>query len=56
MLLILAFALGAVIGWRRATRRGGDRFDKLQYGAVHGIAFTLAALILLVAAGRMGLV
>jgi len=56
MLLPLAFLLGAVFGWRRALRRGGDRLDCLQYAAVHGIVFALAALVLLIAAQRIGLV
>lgn len=54
MLLPVAFALGALIGWWRAARRGGDRLDKLQYGAVHGIVFTLLALALLVLGERAG--
>ena len=41
MLLPLAFALGLLVGWQRAARRGGDRLDRLQYGAAHGIAFAL---------------
>ena len=49
MLLPLAFALGALFGWRRAVARGGDRLDKLQYAAVHGILFTLASLASIVA-------
>jgi hypothetical protein len=52
MLLAVAFALGVLVGWRRAARRGGDRLDRLQYGAVHGIAFALAALALTVVLGR----
>ncbi len=55
MLLPLAFALGMLIGWRRAGRRGGDRLDRLQYGAAHGIAFTLAALLLMILGERLGL-
>lgn len=55
MLLLLAFALGAVVGWQRAVRRGGDRLDQLQYAAGFGIAFTLAALALTIIAGRAGL-
>ena len=34
MLLPTAFVLGALLGWQRAGRRGGDRLDKLQYAAV----------------------
>jgi lipopolysaccharide biosynthesis regulator YciM len=55
MLLPIAFALGMLVGWRRAARRGGDRLDRLQYGAVHGIAFALAAVVLAVVLGRTGL-
>ena len=56
MLLPLAFALGALFGWRRAVAGGGDRLDKLQYAAVYGILFTLAALILTIVAERLGLI
>ena len=38
MLFVIAFVLGALFGWQRAARRGGDRLDQLQYAAVHGIA------------------
>lgn len=54
MLLPLSFVLGFALGWQRAARRGGDRLDRLQYGAVHGIVFVLAALIVLVAAQQFG--
>lgn len=54
MLLLIAFVLGALFGWRRASRRGGDRLDRLQYAAAHGIAFTLVALMLTILAGRLG--
>ena len=56
MLLLLAFVLGALLGWRRAARRGGDRFDQLQYAVVHGIVFALVALALMILAGRLGLI
>jgi hypothetical protein len=56
MLLPLAFALGALVGWRRATARGGDRLDKLQYAAVHGILFALVALVVAIGAERLGLI
>ena len=55
MLLPLSFLLGFALGWGRAGRRGGDRLDRLQYGAAHGILFVLVALILLFAAERLGL-
>ena len=41
MLLVIAFVLGALLGWQRAARRGGDRLDRLQYAAAHGIVFVL---------------
>ena len=54
MLLPLSFLLGFAFGWQRASKRGGDRLDKLQYGAVHGILFAIVALILLIGAQRLG--
>jgi hypothetical protein len=48
MLPALAFLLGFALGWQRARARGGDRLDQLQYGAVHGIFFTIVAFVGLV--------
>jgi len=45
MILPIAFLIGALIGWMRATKRGGNRLDKLQYAAAHGIALLLLALM-----------
>jgi phosphate/sulfate permease len=56
LVLVVAFALGMFVGWQRAGRRGGDRLDRLQYGAAHGIAFTLAALAVTILAERLGLI
>jgi len=56
MLLPLAFFVGATVGWLRAGSRGGDRLDRLQYAAVHGILFTLLALVLSLLAQRLGLI
>ncbi len=56
MLLPIAFALGALFGWHRARRRGGDRLDQLQYAAAHGILFTLIALAAAIFAQRAGLI
>jgi prolipoprotein diacylglyceryltransferase len=55
MAVVLAFAVGMLVGWRRAARRGGDRLDRWQYAAVHGIVFALAAVVLSILAGRVGL-
>jgi len=55
MLLPLAFCLGALIGWRRAGLRDGDRLDRLQYAAAHGILLVLIALAGSILAQRLGL-
>ena len=54
MLIAAALVLGALLGWYRAARRGGDRRDQAQYAAVHAIALGLAATILVVVLGRFG--
>ena len=46
MLFPIAFALGALLGWVRAGRLGGDRLDRLQYAAAHAILLTVATLAL----------
>jgi phosphate/sulfate permease len=45
LLFLIAMTLGAALGWRRATLRGGDRLDRLQYAAAHAICFALATLV-----------
>lgn len=45
MILPIAFVIGAFLGWSRAAKRGGERMDKLQYAAAHGIILTLIALV-----------
>jgi hypothetical protein len=54
MLIVVALILGALIGWQRAGRRGGDRLDRLQYAAAHAIAFGLLGVLATVAIGRFG--
>lgn len=44
MIFIAAIILGALIGWRRAARREGNRLDKLQYAAGHAILFGILGL------------
>lgn len=55
MLIAVALVLGALFGWHRAVRRGGDRLDQLQYAAVHGILFGLVAVILALLLGLVGM-
>jgi hypothetical protein len=52
MILPAAFALGFALGWWRASARGGNRLDRLQYGAAHGIAFALVALFVTIFIGH----
>jgi len=56
LVLPIAFLLGAAFGWNRARVRDGDRLDKLQYAAAHGILFTLVALLAMVLAQRFGVI
>ena len=56
MILPIAFAIGFAFGWMRATKRGGNRLDKLQYGAGHGIAFLILALAGTILLDRIGVV
>jgi hypothetical protein len=56
MILPAAFLLGFAAGWLRARRAGGNRADRMYYGAAHGIALSLAALIVLLALDWAGLV
>ncbi len=53
MVPVLAFLLGFALGWHRAKARGGDRLDKLQYAAVHGIFFTMLAFVGIVILERL---
>jgi hypothetical protein len=55
MVPALAFLLGFAFGWQRARARGGDRLDQVQYGAVHGILFTIVAFVGLVILERLTL-
>ncbi len=55
--MLVALVLGlaaAIIGWRRASRRGGNRADRVQYAAAHGIATFLIVLVVMTIAGNFG--
>lgn len=54
MLLVVIFLLGAAFGAYRAGRRGGDRLDKLQYAAAHGILFVLVTLTVTIVGNAAG--
>jgi len=46
--------IAGAIGWRRAASRGGNRADRWQYAAAHGIPAFLIGMILMTVAGRLG--
>ncbi|MEM7189822.1 MAG: hypothetical protein AAF439_09440 [Pseudomonadota bacterium] len=47
--------LGAILGWRRAAKRGGNAADQLQYAAVHGIVGFLIGMAAMTIMGHTGL-
>lgn len=52
MIQIIALVAGFAFGWFRAQRRGGNTADKWQYGAGHGVAFYVLAVIATILFGR----
>lgn len=44
MIFFPAIVIGAALGWYRATKRGGNRLDKLQYAGSHAILFAILGL------------
>ena len=56
MLLAVTFVAFAVIGWRRAAKRGGHTGDRVQYALAHAIPATLLMLLLQILAARVGLI
>jgi amino acid permease len=46
MIVILLASLGALLGWRIAAKRDGDRLDKLQYSAALFLGFSIIGLFL----------
>ena len=55
MLVFVGFVIGALLGLRLASRRGGNWMDMLQYGCALGIALALSGLFLTLAAGWLGI-
>jgi len=56
MIYPVMFLLGGIFGWVRAAKRGGQTADKLQYGFIFGIIFSIAALFIAILASKLGLV
>ena len=53
MIVIAALILGAIYGVYAASRKGGNRLDKAQYGAVFAIIFALVGLFVTVAIDKL---
>ncbi|MEO1733941.1 MAG: apolipoprotein acyltransferase [Pseudomonadota bacterium] len=52
MIVIACGAIGVVLGWYTARKRGGNRWDMAQYAAGYGIAFVLLGLVVTVLVHR----
>jgi cytochrome c biogenesis protein CcdA len=53
MIWLPAMVIGAVWGAVRARKRGGDRLDAAQYGAVYAIGLGLLAVLASIAIDRL---
>lgn len=53
MIVIAGALIGAILGYARAARAGGNGFDRAQYAAVHAIALMLVGLLVTLVADRM---
>jgi len=53
MYILAGILIGAVIGYRRALKRGGNGLDRAQYAAVHAIVLAIVGLFLTVVLNRL---
>lgn len=53
MIVIVLSIVGAILGWRLASRRDGNKLDKLQFAAVYFMAFAVVGLFLTVIIDRI---
>jgi hypothetical protein len=44
MIVLIAALIGAILGWQRAARLGGNRKDRLQYAIVFALILAVAGL------------
>ena len=49
---LITFIIGFALGWIKATNRGGNLPDKLQYGTIFGMIAMVLTLIALVIYGN----
>jgi hypothetical protein len=53
MIFYAAIVIGALVGYVRAARRGGNLFDRLQYAGAHAIFFAIIGLFISIFILRM---
>lgn len=53
MIIIASAIAGALTGWVRAGRQGGNGKDRLHYAATHAIAFTILGIFVALVIDRM---
>ena len=55
ILALIGAIIGIALGWTKATKRGGNTADKLQYAAGFGIAFLLVGYFASIFIVKLGL-
>lgn len=55
ILASIGAVIGIILGWFRATKRGGNTADKLQYAAAHGIALLLVGYFIALFMAKWGI-
>lgn len=55
ILAAIGAILGIALGWYRATKRGGNTADKLQYATAHGIALLLVGYFIALFMAKWGI-
>lgn len=53
MIILITIFIGGFLGWRRATKLGGDRRDRLQYAASFALGFAALGLFATIIIDRM---
>lgn len=53
MIVIILAIVGALTGWRVATKRGGVRADKLQYAGIYAMMFAVIGLFVTIFVEKM---
>ncbi|MFN0113249.1 MAG: apolipoprotein acyltransferase [Paracoccaceae bacterium] len=53
MIVIAGLFIGTFWGWRAATRREGNRFDRIQFALVYAILCGLIGLLITIVLARM---